>query len=218
MYLDPKKIIPGPWRDVTGDKERDALICAMTALEEREGERLGWKKRPTLWLMWLPASGGNQVLAGRLTPMVWHTGTRNPVDDLVTTAYRQPPPQRDTPRMSFADSPDGLAAVAFMTEAWGAPLDTLTDEQRAANAAGKRIMHQAEQRQEMRTITAVDINGYGYGMARISGQPLAPDVTLSEPADIWLPGGHGAGRLPRALFCLARAALVHGWPANHKVS
>lgn len=218
MYVDPKRVVPGPWRDVTGDKQRDALICAMTALEGREGERRGWARQPTLWLMWLPVIDGQHVVVGRLTPLVWRAGNPNPVDDLLVTANRQPAPDPAMPRMSFGDTPDGIAAVAFMTEGWSAPLETLTDEQRAARAAGKRVMHEAAHREEMRRITAVDINGHGYMIWRRRGQPLDPEVKLSDPGDMWLPGGQGPGRLSRSLFCLARAALVHGWPANHKVS
>lgn len=217
MYMDRKMVIFATWRDVTGDRERDALICAMTGLEAREGERRGWDKAPSLWMMWLPDIDSRNVHVWLLPQIVWRRGNDNPVDDLKAVAAALPAPVADLPRMSFADAPNGLAAVAFMTESWTADMHTLTDEQRAQVQAGRRILHKAPQRRETRNVVAVDINGYGYMSSRVRGSAPDEQVHLFEPADMWLPDQQdGPGRLPRALYRLAQAARLHGWPANHK--
>lgn len=211
-YVERKKIVVRDWRTFTGEPERDGLINAMRAIEAREGERLGWDKPARLYTVHLHDIDSGAVELRPIPGVVWRCGRDNPADDLMTLAYRLPPPPRDLPSMRFADAPDGIAAVAFMTEGWGANLDELSAEQLARNAAGQRVIHEMATRVEIRAITAVDINGYGYHVMRFRGQELRDEPTLFEPEQMWADGGDGPGQLVRTLYCLAVAARVHGWP------
>nr|MDT0660834.1 hypothetical protein [Micromonospora sp. DSM 115978] len=52
-YVERVKILFGPWEQITGDRERDAMIGALRAVEVREGERRGWDRPPRLWTLHL---------------------------------------------------------------------------------------------------------------------------------------------------------------------
>lgn len=210
-YIDKKRILLGPWQDVTGDRERNAMIMALRAVERREGERRGWDQPTQVWTLHLADMDTDVVEIRPVPTRAWRTGAANPVDDLIATAERQPPPDRTAPHMAYADAPDGLAAVAMMTEGWAVPDTALTDDQRRRRAAGERVAVESPHRIETRMIHAADINGHGYGFNRFRGEEPLP-VDLIDPDRMWAETGAGPGRLIRALYCLAYAARTHGWP------
>lgn len=210
-YLHGKKVLFGDWQDVTGVPERDALICAMGAIEQREGERRGWDKGPRAFTMHLANMDSRTVEMRELPRRAWAHGLTNPADEIERTAagLAQPPDVR--PDMAFADAPDGIAAVAFMVEGWGVPQDLDRAEDQVARAAGKRTLHTNPDRWEVRTVNAVDINGWGYVLMRVRGQGLAP-VTLIDRELMLAPPNAGPGKVARSLFRMAWAARTQGWP------
>ncbi|MFJ5120968.1 hypothetical protein [Kitasatospora sp. NPDC088548] len=82
--------------------------------------------------------------------------------------------------LAFVGSPDGFAGLAFMVEAWAAPMDSVTPEEEARRAAGERTFLQADRegRREARMFTAVDINGHAYILRRLQGEP-APRLGMT---------------------------------------
>lgn len=216
MYPDKDRVLLGDWQDVTGDREQDGLICAMRAVEARLGERRGWDRAPTLFTMHLADIDTGAVEVRPVPPREWRVGLANPADDLTAISRRLPPPDRSMPTLAYADAPDGIAAVAFMFEAWAADEESLTDEQRTRQAAGERVLAEApaSQRVEARILVAVDINGHGFHIARRRGHPLEKNVILTSPDEMWAPAGDGPGRVIRALHRLAVAARTANWGAG----
>jgi hypothetical protein len=210
-YLHGKKLLFGDWQDVTGVPERDALICAMGAIEQREGERRGWDKPPRAFTMHLANMDSRTVEMRELPRRAWAHGLNNPADEIERTAAGLPQPPAVRPDMSFADAPDGIAAVAFMVEGWGVPQNLERLEDQVARAAGRRNLHTNPDRWEIRTVNAVDINGWGYVLMRIRGQGLTP-VTLVDRELMLAPANAGPGKVARSLFRMAWAARTQGWP------
>lgn len=210
-YIERDRVLLGPWEDITGDRERDGLICALRAVERRLGERRGWDQPVRLWTLHLADIDSSAVEVRPVPTQAWRRGAANPVDDMVMAAGRMPVPPVELPPVKYADAPDGIAAVAMMTEAWTMPDDLMTDEERAARAQGLRTIASNPHRVELRTIVAVDINGHGYTVNRMRGQDPLP-VELTEPAVMHAPPRQGPGRLARSLFCMAYAARSAGWP------
>lgn len=224
MYFERKKIIFTDMQQVTGDRERDALIASMRVVEEREGERRGWDLPPRLYTMHLHHIDSGtmelrpvpQTLWRSVPPMLWGRVESNAVDELLTTALKlRIPPDRNAAPLAFADSPDGIAAIGLLHEGWAATpelLETMSDDMAKRLDAGERVIHQLPGRMEVRFFNAVDINGCGYVLPRVRGNRLA-DPELYEREDMWPePGQDGPGRLITALYCLAYAARVSGWP------
>jgi hypothetical protein len=212
-YFQQKKIFVKDWREFTGDSERDGLLNAMRAVEAREGERRGWDQPPRLYTVHLHDIDSGTVALREVPRVLWRRpGTDNPADDLKILAALQPPPQRDAARMAFADAPDGISAVALMFEGWASPVDEIPDDLKARQAAGERVIHLMPQRQEVRSVHAVDINGYGYLLTRIRGEQIDDKPVLWEPQEMWADADAGPGLLVRAMYCLAAAARTHGWP------
>jgi hypothetical protein len=211
-YIERKRIILGRWEDVTGNRERDGLICALRSIEAREGERLGWDQPARVWTLHLADLDTNAVEVRPVSSRAWRTGLDNPADDLRTTALSLPAPDRDLPALAYADARDGIAAVVAMNEGWMVAEEDLTDEDRAAQLRGVRSLVNNRKRVEVRTVTAVDINGYGYGLTRMRGKPLEDTVRLVDRDDMWATSGVGPGNLVRSLYCLATAARLGTWP------
>ena len=211
-YIEKKKVLLGSWEDVTGDRERDALICALRAVERREGERLGWDKPARLWTLHLADIDSDAVEIRPVPRPAWRRGGGNPVDDLVMTAGGMRVPPTDLARLAYADAPDGIAAVASMTEGWTVPPEHVTEAEHAARDAGQRTHATNPHRIEVRTVTAVDINGHGYVLTRLRDRDPEP-VQLIEPAVMHAPPNQGPGRQVRSLFCCAYAARTASWPA-----
>jgi hypothetical protein len=212
-YIERKKVLLGEWADVTGDRERDGLICALRAVERREGERRGWDQPARLWTLHLADIDSDAVEIRPVPGRAWRQGAANPVEDLVLTAGRMAVPPADLARLAYADAPDGIAAVAVMTEAWTVPPEHVTDAEQAARAAGQRTHAANPHRIEVRTVVAVDINGHGYVQTRLRDRQPEP-VQLIDPATMHAPRDAGPGRVPRSLFCMAWAARTTGWPAR----
>jgi hypothetical protein len=211
-YIEKKTVLLGEWEDVTGDRERDGLICAMRAVERREGERLGWDKPARLWTLHLADIDSGAVEIRPVPARAWRQGAGNPVDDLVMTARRMPVPPADLAALAFADARDGIAAAALMSEGWTVPPELVSAEEEAARAAGQRTHAASEHRIEIRTVTAVDINGHGYVLSRLRGRE-PEKMQLIEPAVMHAPPNEGPGRMIRSLFSLAFSARTAGWPA-----
>ncbi|MBM0203523.1 hypothetical protein JNW90_10655 [Micromonospora sp. STR1s_5] len=210
-YIERDRVLLGPWEDVTGDRERDGLICALHAVERRLGERRGWDQPVRLWTLHLADIDNDAVEVRPVPAQAWQRGAPNPVDDMVMTAGQMPVPPIELPAMKYADAPDGIAGVALMTEGWAMPTDLLTEEERAARAQGQRVIANNTNRVEIRTIVAVDINGHGYTLTRMRGQEPLP-VELTDPAVMHAPPQQGPGRVARSLFGMAWAARTTGWP------
>lgn len=211
-YIEKKTVLLGEWEDVTGDRERDGLICAMRAVERREGERLGWDKPARLWTLHLADIDSGAVEIRPVPARAWRRGAGNPVDDLVMTAGRMPVPPPDLAPLAFADAGDGIAAAALMSEGWTVPPELVTEQEEAARAAGQRTHAASPHRIEIRTVTAVDINGHGYVLSRLRGRE-PEKMQLIEPAVMHAPPNEGPGRMIRSLFSLAFSARTAGWPA-----
>ena len=211
-YIERKRVLLGEWADVTGDGERDGLICALGAVERREGERRGWDQPPRLWTLHLAHIDSGAVEIRPVPGRAWRQGTRNPVEDLVMTAGQLAIPPIDLQPLRFADAPDGIAAVALMSEGWTVAPEHVTDAERRLRAAGHRTNATNPHRVEFRTVAAVDINGHGYVLTRLRGHDPEP-VQLIDPATMHAPPPAGPGRVPCSLFGLAHAARTTGWPA-----
>lgn len=210
-YIERKKVLLGDWEDVTGDRERDGLICALRAVERREGERRGWDQPARLWTLHLADIDSGAVEIRPVPGRAWRHGAANPVEDLVMTAGRLRVPPADLAALRFADAPGGIAAVALMTEGWTVAPEHVTEAEAALRAAGQRTHAANPHRIEVREVVAVDINGHGYVLTRLRGRDPEP-VQLIDPATMHAPPQQGPGRVPRSLFCLAHAARTTGWP------
>lgn len=211
MTYERRKIIRGKTTAVTGDRDRDNLISALCALESREGERKGWDRPPGVFTAHLPDPDVDVVELRVIPHRVWSYGLPSPVDDLVRSALATPEPHPDARQLAYQDSPDGVSAVVFLSEGWMVAEDSLTPEQRAMRATGRRILHELPQRIETRSAVAVDINGYGYDVLRCRGEGQRPP-RLIDRAEMWKPPNAGPGILPRALHRLAYAARLGVWP------
>lgn len=209
MAYDSKKVILGEWQDVTGDTDRDALICAMLAVERREGERLGWDKPPRLWTFHLHDMNTRAVEIRKVPSRAWLRGKDNPVDDLTATATSMPRPPSELPLLRWSDVGDGLAAVAFMYEAWAAPMNSFTPEQMQQMEAGERLSEYSDQRREMRGVVAVDINNRAYILNRNRGEE---PTLMTEGLDTEHSEMFQRGRAPQALRRIAYAARAGTWP------
>jgi hypothetical protein len=205
MAAERKKILLGTWEDVTGDRERDALICAIRAVEAREGERRGWDQKPRLMALLLPEVDSEAVHIDVVPTRLW-AGGRNPVDGLISAATRVPvaPPDRSGGPIAFADSPGGFAGLAFMTEGWTAPPEATSAEEEARRAAGERTFAERPDRIEVRMVTCIDINGHLYQLNRIRDGKPELDVTDNAPLS-------GVGRLVQALQRLTVAVHTGAW-------
>ncbi len=210
-YIEKKTVLFGEWDDVTGDHERDGLICAIGAVERREGERLGWDKPARLWTLHLADIDLRAVEIRPVPLRVWRQGASNPVEDLVMSARRLTAPPTGLSTLAYADAPGGIAAAAFMTEGWTVPPELVTAQERAARAGGQRTHAASAHRIEVRTVTAVDINGHGYLLTRFRGRE-PEKIQLIEPATMHAPANEGPGRVLRSLFSLAYTARTTGWP------
>ena len=120
-------------------------------------------------------------------------------------------PPTDLPVLAYADAPGGIAAAAFMTEGWTVPPDLVTAQEHAAGAGGQRTHAASTHRIEVRTVTAVDINGHGYILTRFRGRE-PKKIQLIDPATMHAPPSEGPGRVVRSLVSLADAARATGWP------
>jgi hypothetical protein len=193
------RIIADPLQ-VTGDPDRDALISALSAIEENLGEDRGWDQHPVLMVLQLPAAGEPTVHAVLVPEPVWRAESGFPPDQLAAFALRyKVPAAGERGPVAFADSPGGLAAVAMMDEGYG--LEQPTAAELAAARAGERTFHQSPQRVELRYLRAVDINGLGYAVTRERGRPSRAAVDSEPPT-----------RTLRALSRLARAAYAGSFP------
>ena len=210
-YIEKKTVLFGEWDDVTGDHERDGLICAIRAVERREGERLGWDKPARLWTLHLADIDLRAVEIRPVPTRVWRQGATNPVEDLVMTARQLNAPPADLPALAYADAPGGIAAAAFMTEGWTVPPELVTAQEHTARAGGQRTHAASAHRVEVRTVTAVDINGHGSILTRVRGRE-PEKIQLIDPATMHAPPSEGPGRLVRSLVSLADAARATGGP------
>jgi hypothetical protein len=131
----------------------------------------------------------------------------------VVSAARLAVPPPDLAALAYADAPDGIAAMAFMSEGWTVPPEHVTDADRTARDAGRRSFAANPHRIEVRTVAAVDINGHGYTLARLRDRDPEP-IQLTEPAQMHAPPRQGPGRVMRSLFCMAYAARTSGWPSR----
>lgn len=144
-------------------------------------------------------------------PRAWRQGASNPVEDLVMTARRLSVPPAGLAVLAYADAPGGIAAAAFIAEGWTVPPELVTAEEHAARAGERRTHAGSAHRVEVRTVTAVDINGHGYVLTRFCGRE--PETTqLVEPATMHAPPNERPGGVVRSLFSLAYAARTTGWP------
>ncbi|MCU1671057.1 MAG: hypothetical protein JWP40_3984 [Blastococcus sp.] len=188
---DRAKVVFAPPVSDTGDRDRDALLAALAAVEVREGERRGWDKHPRLMTLHL-ADIDSCAIGVRIVPThIWRSGQRNPADDLMLRADKIPAPRTD-PFRAFADSPDGFCGMAFMSEGWSVHPDQYTPDQLARANAGERVNHTHPDRVECRFVTAVDINGRVYHVFRVRGEE--PKTRTLET---------DKGRLPWALGRIA---------------
>jgi hypothetical protein len=167
-----RKILLGEHESVTGDPERDALICALRALELHDGEKRGWNQLPKLMALLLPELGARAVRVDPVPLRAWRGSGENPTGWLAQTARRQQvaPPSGHARPVKFADSPRGFAALAVMLEAWTISEKELTSDERARGRAGERVVTAHPQRVETRFILAVDINDNYYHLFRDRGQ------------------------------------------------
>ncbi|RCG21941.1 hypothetical protein DQ384_36390 [Sphaerisporangium album] len=166
-WWDRSRVLISQVRSVTGDLERDTLLAALVAIEHRMGHRRGWDQPARLWTLHLADVDSGAIEARTMPPRTWQSGHhRNPADALMAHAARLPDPPAGAPMVRFADSPDGLAGVAFMAEGFSVPPALLTAEQRTRAADGERVALDHPERTEIRTLTAVDINGRVYHVQR----------------------------------------------------
>ena len=198
---DRRRILFGDFEEVTGDQERDLLICALRAIEQREGERRGWDRPPQLMAMIMPSVESAYMHIDVIPAQRWRGASPNPVDWLTSTAVRQPisPPDRSKGPIRFADSPGGFAALAFMSEAWTAPPESVGAEEQARRERGERTFASNPDRVEMRTLAAMDINGHLYNLSRLRG--FEPELVVTDNAPL-----SDVGRLVQALQRLTTAA------------
>jgi hypothetical protein len=204
-YVEKKRVLLGEWEDVTGDRERDGLICAVRAIERREGERRGWDQPARLWTLHLADIDSDAVEIRPVPGQAWRRGRGNPVDDLLTVAVTLPEPPAELPAVRFADCGDGLAAVAFMYEAWAAPDESLTAEQRRRAEAGERVRAESPDRVEMRGVVVVDVNGQRYSLERLRDREPRLRVEGADESEF-------RGRLFQALQRIVYAARRGTWP------
>jgi hypothetical protein len=73
-----RQVLYGQWEKITGDAERDALIRALRAIEQREGERRGWDRPARLWSLYLADIDASAVELQEVPPRRWMTGAGNP--------------------------------------------------------------------------------------------------------------------------------------------
>ncbi|MFF8610885.1 hypothetical protein ACF06X_33805 [Streptomyces sp. NPDC015346] len=210
MRWERRKVLFHDPVNLTGDSERDALACALQAIEAREGERRGWDQPPRLWTLHLADIDTGAVELRVVPPREWAGTARNPADSLSSWALSFPEPGPVAP-LRFADSGDGFAGVAFMTEGYTAPDDAPEDpEEMARRAAGERTFLTRPDRVEVRMITAVDINGHSYMLRRLRGRQ--PEIVAT--GDHEGAAGDSRGRVPHALSRIAHAGRT-GFFANH---
>ncbi len=214
VYALGKKILLGNYEPVTGDPQRDTLICALRAIEQREGERRGWDQQPQLWTLHLPDLTSDAVEVRPIPVRAWQRGCTNPADDVAMTAAAIGRPPRDIPVVSFTDTPDQVAGVAMMVESWGVFEELMTDKDRAARAAGQRNLHTNPHRLELRNMVMADINGYGCTLNRVRGRDPEPPLLFTRE-EMQSPPGQGPGPVVRALFSLAWATVTGLFRRRH---
>jgi hypothetical protein len=213
VYALKKEILLEPVEHITGDRQRDALICALRAVERREGERRGWDQHPQMWTLHLPNPASETVEVRPVPAEVWKNGCANPADDVAVAAKRIGRPPLQPVPTSFADTPEHVAGVVMMVESWGVPQDLLTEENKKAAAAGTRSIHTNAHRMELRSMVMADVNGHGYILTRVRGSEPEPPL-LFTPKQMQAPSGEGPGKVGRAMLSLAWAARERGWPAG----
>ncbi|MFF2082035.1 hypothetical protein ACFVXG_45590 [Kitasatospora sp. NPDC058162] len=201
--FEKRRVLFGEPVQITASPERNALVTALKAIEAREGERKGWDQPPRLFSLHLADIDSGAVELRVIPPRVWTRGRRNPADDLLAWA-QQVPETGPVDYLAFADSPDGFAGLAFMVEAWAAPMDTVTPEEAARRAAGERTFLDAgrEGRREARMVMAVDVNGHAYTLQRLRGDAEPRVGTTGADPDHLIEESRG-----RAPYALGR--LVH---------
>jgi hypothetical protein len=200
---DTKIVFIKDYIKLTGDPDKDLLISALAAAEIREGERKGWDKAPQVWELRLNKPGQLSIMM--MPDHLWHTGHQNPSDDLAQLASPLPDPPLDVPQLPLGTSLGGLAALAFMSEAWArnekdAPVDV---PEPPGRGDPYRLNEFHPNRIEVRTVCAVDINGVLYAVFRERGKKPALEV-----CDI--PGVRG--QVPQSLHKLIYAIRA-SWSA-----
>lgn len=193
-------------REELGDHALDLLIGSMRALEEVEGEQKGWDLPPQLFLMHLIGRDGAEggFYAQPVPHQLWFDH-REPGRGLQMLSWRYPPPEPDDPVISYLDSPGGVAAFAFVHEAWA--LYNPGTARAKEIAAGRQRIATAADRVEVRCVTAADINGNGIFLTRQRGEA---EPSLMKPytrADLRNKDETtGPGRIMPALYRLVNAA------------
>ncbi len=213
VYALGKKILLGNYEPVTGDPQRDALICALRSVEQREGERRGWDQHPQLWTLHLPDLTSEAVEVRPVPTRAWRRGCANPADDVAMTAAAIGRPPLDLPVVSFTDTMDHVAGVVMMVESWGVPPEQMTNQDKAAAAVGRRNLHSNPNRLELRSMVMADVNGYGCTITRLRGRDPEPPLLFTREqmqAPVW----QGPGKVARSMLSLAWAARTRGWPAT----
>lgn len=201
MSFERRRVLFGEPTEITGDQERDALACALRAIEAREGERRGWDQPPRLWSLHLADMTSGAIELRVIPPRVWAGSARNPADGVLAWSMQYPDPGPVTVTR-FADSGDGFAGMAMMHEGFSIPDDTEEDAaERQRRAAGERTYLTRPDRVEVRMITAVDVNGRTYLVRRLRGRE--PEIHASDAGENSM--GEMRGRLPHALGRIAHA-------------
>lgn len=198
-----RKILQGTPVQVTGDRERDALIAALLAIECRQGERRGWDQRPQLYTVHLEDADASFLTVRSVPAGQWQQAAPDVTDSLVLSTRNLPDPPASRSARSFADSPDGFAAVVFMAEAYKTSRRGVGDPVRAGDpdvlAAAAAI--------EIRTVSATDINGNVYTIERErDGEPTVHTETLAELLER-AAANAAHPRVPPALARLTEALL-----------
>jgi len=206
----------------TNDPERNLLIGAMRAIESYENS-FGWDQEPRLLLVKLIDRDGNAgaMVADVVPARIWFTNRQEPPAGLQFLSWGLPTVDREARHIAYADSPAGVAAAVFISEAWALRGDDVTAQTRARADRGERFISADPRRVECRTISAADINGNGIAMIRFRDEDKPTDMISYNRADLVQhqrrPRSHPDVPVPdrqRRPPGQVRRRLTIGWPTR----
>lgn len=187
---------------LTGDIEHDLVANALIDIEERIETGLGWDVEPGLFLLSADPHAGEATT--ELIPTErWRPN--KPDDDPVAAlvAFAESfGEQRGFWTRKFEDSPAGRCAFAFMAEGWSVKRSEPNRAQRRQLRRGAAPLAPLPEQVLKRFVSATDIGGRRYMVARERGAEAKYFSVTGSPTGV-------IERIPRALWTLT-GALASG--------